>query len=176
MICWLSRLCTHEPKFTMNFYLFGVLLSTVVFVADAQNCPAGWLHHGTSCYAFIDSEPDGWIEGLFYCNTVGAKLVEIETASENDFLKKHLQSIGATTNYWIGLSDSIQEGHYLWQSTQDNVDFTDWAPGEPNDDHHTEDCTELFQPFGFHWNDAPCSTKSNFICEKTMSEVSNVIG
>ena len=33
----------------------------------------------------------------FYCNTVGAKLVEIETASENDFLKKHLQSIGATS-------------------------------------------------------------------------------
>ena len=29
MIRWLSRLCTHEPKFTMNFYLFGVLLSTV---------------------------------------------------------------------------------------------------------------------------------------------------
>ena len=72
-----------------------------------------------------------------------------------------------SANYWIGLSDSIQEGHYLWQSTQDNVDFTDWAPGEPNDNHHTEDCAELFQPFSFHWNDAPCSVKSNFICEKT---------
>lgn len=72
-----------------------------------------------------------------------------------------------TANYWIGLSDAIKEGKFVWQTTQDNVDYTDWAAGEPNDGHHTEDCAELFQPFNFQWNDAPCSVKSNFICEKT---------
>lgn len=34
----------------------------------------------------------------FYCSSVGAKLVEIETESENNFLKRHLQTIGATSN------------------------------------------------------------------------------
>jgi hypothetical protein len=31
---------------------------------NADSCPDGWLHHGGSCYAFIDSEPDGWIEAM----------------------------------------------------------------------------------------------------------------
>jgi hypothetical protein len=60
----------------------------------------------------------------------------------------------------------INEGQYVWQTTQDNVDFSDWAPREPNDLGHTEDCAEFFHPAGFHWNDAPCNIKSNFICEK----------
>lgn len=37
----------------------------------------------------------------FYCSSVGAKLVEIETESENNFLKRHLQTIGATSNCFI---------------------------------------------------------------------------
>ena len=49
----------------------------------------------------------------FYCNTVGAKLVEIETASENDFLKKHLQSIGATSK------QSFNQTYMLCQQEQD---------------------------------------------------------
>lgn len=36
----------------------------VVISVNAQGCPGGWLHHGSSCYAFIDSEPDGWIEAM----------------------------------------------------------------------------------------------------------------
>nr|XP_034333174.1 galactose-specific lectin nattectin [Crassostrea gigas] len=158
-------------------YLTGFLFFLgIVYAVNSQGCRDGWLHHGNSCYAFIDAEPDGWIEAMFYCSSVGAKLVEIETESENNFLKRHLQTTGATKNYWIGLSDAIKEGKFVWQTTQDNVDYTDWAPGEPNDDHHTEDCAELFQPFSFHWNDAPCSVKSNFICEKTLVESVDIIG
>lgn len=37
----------------------------------------------------------------FYCSSVGAKLVEIETESENNFLKRHLQTIGATSNWFF---------------------------------------------------------------------------
>lgn len=36
----------------------------VVISVNAQGCPGGWLHHGSSCYAFIDSEPDGWLEAM----------------------------------------------------------------------------------------------------------------
>lgn len=70
-------------------------------------------------------------------------------------------------SYWIGLSDIIQEGTYVWQTTQQRPDFADWGSGEPNDLHHNEDCIELYQVKNFHWNDAPCSVKSKFICEIT---------
>ncbi|XP_048727626.1 perlucin-like [Ostrea edulis] len=160
----------------MRYYLVGLVSFSIVVVVSAGVCPDGWLHNGGSCYAFIDSEPEGWIEAMFYCSTVKAKLVEVESVSENNFLKKHLQEIGTTANYWIGLSDIINEGHYIWQTTQDNVDFSDWATGEPNDLGHTEDCAEFYHPVSFQWNDAPCSTKSNFICEKSSTSVPDVIG
>lgn len=70
-------------------------------------------------------------------------------------------------SYWIGLSDIIQEGTYVWQTTQQRPDFADWGSDEPNDLHHNEDCIELYQMKNFHWNDAPCSVKSRFICEIT---------
>ncbi|XP_062587349.1 perlucin-like [Saccostrea cucullata] len=160
----------------MRGYIFFFIFTSIVLSVDSQSCPSGWIVHGGSCYAFIDSEPDGWIEAMFYCSTVGAHLVEIESETENNFLKKHLLDIGATANYWIGLSDTIQEGKYIWHTTQDNVDFTDWGAGEPNDQGHTEDCAELFHPFNFQWNDAPCSVKSNFICEKLITTGTNIIG
>lgn len=34
----------------------------------------------------------------FFCSSVKAKLVEIETESENTFLKRHLQAIGTPHN------------------------------------------------------------------------------
>lgn len=37
----------------------------------------------------------------FYCSSVGAKLVEIETESDNNFLKRHLQTIGATSYFYF---------------------------------------------------------------------------
>lgn len=35
-----------------------------VYAVNSQGCRDGWLHHGNSCYAFIDAEPDGWIEAM----------------------------------------------------------------------------------------------------------------
>ena len=39
----------------------------------------------------------------------------------------------ATSNYWIGLSDTQTEGTFLWINGQVPV-YTNWSPGEPNDD------------------------------------------
>ncbi|XP_062587350.1 perlucin-like protein [Saccostrea cucullata] len=162
-----------------SFYRF-VLLSSMVSAITSQSCPGGWYHHATSCYAFIDAEPLGWTEAMFYCSTLHAKLVEIESASENSFLKNHLFSAKTNGTYWIGLTDALVEGKFLWQTTQDDVDFVDWAPNEPNDFHHvhmvTEDCASLYFPYHYQWNDSPCSTKNDFICEKVTASNPNIIG
>lgn len=102
------------------------------------------------------------------CGITGMVILENKT-----FLKKtssHTITLPlclTLASYWIGLSDIIQEGTYVWQTTQQRPDFTDWGSDEPNDLHHNEDCIELYQMKNFHWNDAPCSVKSKFICEIT---------
>ncbi|XP_048727624.2 perlucin-like protein [Ostrea edulis] len=153
-----------------------VLLSAVVAVLSAQSCPGGWYHHATSCYAFIDAEPLGWAEAMFYCSTLHANLVQIESSSENNFLKNHLFAAKTNATYWIGLTDALVEGKYLWQTTQDDVNFVDWAPGEPNDVAHTEDCAALWFGYHYQWNDAFCANRYDFICEREMTERPNIIG
>ena len=67
--------------------------------------------------------------------------------------------------YWIGGRDDLVEGQWLWMPSRAAVNFTDWAPGEPNNVHGAENCMDLFIRLDWHWNDAPCDTKINFICE-----------
>lgn len=45
-----------------------ILPAISVYVVNSQGCRDGWLHHGNSCYAFIDAEPDGWIEAMVLNN------------------------------------------------------------------------------------------------------------
>ena len=80
----------------------------------------------------------------------------------NEVLPKHL----STETYWIGLTDALVEGKFIWQTTQDDAVLTDWAPSEPNDAGHLEDCAALTFGYHYQWNDAHCSSKIDFICEK----------
>lgn len=114
----------------------------------------------------------GFFFGFFF---VSFLLEHVSVQCNKYFIKKKLSltltqspSLSLTlASYWIGLSDIIQEGTYVWQTKQQRPDFVDWGSGEPNDLHHNEDCIELYQMKNFHWNDAPCSVKSKFICEIT---------
>ncbi|KAK3085754.1 hypothetical protein FSP39_008201 [Pinctada imbricata] len=68
--------------------------------------------------------------------------------------------------FWIDGSDLLVEGHFVWASTQSDMDYTNWAKGEPND-LNGEDCVEIVHNSdNFTWNDAPCDTLQHFICER----------
>uniref|UniRef100_K1QXL0 Perlucin n=1 Tax=Magallana gigas TaxID=29159 RepID=K1QXL0_MAGGI len=70
-------------------------------------------------------------------------------------------------NFWIGLSDILVDGEWLWMSTQTIATYTNWVPGEPNNYQSiAEDCAAMRTSHRFHWNDFACSTKLHFICEK----------
>lgn len=71
-------------------------------------------------------------------------------------------------SFWIGLSDILVDGEWLWVSTQTVAQYTNWWHGEPNNYHHIpEDCAAKSTASRlYHWNDYPCSMKLHFICEK----------
>ncbi|XP_022290814.2 low affinity immunoglobulin epsilon Fc receptor-like [Crassostrea virginica] len=160
----------------MKRLLVALLFCGIVATASGA-CPGGWYHFATSCYAFIDAEPLGWTEAMFYCSTLHAKLVEIGSSAEDNFLKNHAWSLHKNESYWIGLTDALVEGKFIWQTTQDDAVFSDWAPTEPNDAGHLEDCAALTFGYHYQWNDAHCSSKIDFICEKEIEDdISNPIG
>ncbi|XP_048775089.2 galactose-specific lectin nattectin-like [Ostrea edulis] len=154
---------------------FAALIVTALTV-NAESCHHGWIKRGSSCYAFVTGAPDTWTEAMAFCTGISAKLVEIETAAENDFLRLHLIDRGTNDSFWIGLTDTIFEGEWLWMSSQSTPVYKDWSPGQPNNYQQNENCAHLYKPFSFHWNDFPCAAKQSFICEKELDLDIGIVG
>lgn len=104
-----------------------------------------------------------WEGAREHCQSFGPfDLVTISSAAENTFLFDLIDSNEESS--WIGFNDIDSEGNFVWISGQPNS-FTNWNMGEPND-ADGEDCTELYTVVpGGVWNDAPCDSGHNFICE-----------
>ena len=71
---------------------------------------------------------------------------------------------------WIGMH--LVPGHlpglenilgFEW-SDQTQIEFTNWATGEPNNVDSNEGCGEIYS--NGYWNDSPCSKEKNgFVCK-----------
>ena len=54
---------------------------------------------------------------------------------------------------------------YVWTSSQERVEQTFWASGQPDDYHNVEYCVEILSPSGV-WVDVPCGTNPRpSVCE-----------
>ena len=75
-----------------------------------------------------------------------------------------------TIAWWIGISDSIDEGTFRYQSNGEPVPFAHhsapWLAKEPNNGEGIEDCADMSVHNG-KWNDVSCDTKKFSICEST---------
>jgi gliding motility-associated-like protein len=89
-----------------------------------------------------------------YAQTFGANLISVQSAAENADLVQALSNQGYASNViWIGYSDAVTEGSYVWYDGAP-LSYSNWAPGEPNDAGGVEDCTQIY-PDG-SWNDLNC--------------------
>jgi hypothetical protein len=66
------------------------------------------------------------------------------------------------TSWQIGFNDRSTEGDWVW-SNGDDVTYTNWASGEPNDSGG-EDCVQILWS-GYAWNDGACGSALPYICE-----------
>ena len=92
-----------------------------------------------------------------YCINLGGNLLNIESFIENQYVKYYFDT---RETIWIeGNYDSYNQKWVL-----ENVnEFSNWAPGEPNNNHNTETVI-VMRPDGM-WNDVNQHEKHKFICE-----------
>lgn len=100
---------------------------------------------GSSEYTLIQT--NGIADARAQAAALGGHLATINGAAENAFL---WQTFGATTVF-IGLSDEVSEGNFVWDSGEP-VTYTNWSAGEPNNQGN-EDYT-LMRASDGKWNDA----------------------
>ncbi|CAH3186896.1 unnamed protein product [Porites lobata] len=139
-----------------------------------QACQQGWICNGTSCYKLVTSLTLSWGKAKEECEKCQAGLVKVDSREENDFIKTELLPTHKDAGYWIGLSDSDNEGDWMWtDGTQlDSDGYKNWEDDHPkNNENNNEDCVVIrirkSDPV-YHgkWRDLPCSLDKKFICEK----------
>ncbi|XP_058849999.1 asialoglycoprotein receptor 1-like isoform X1 [Acipenser ruthenus] len=139
-------------------------------------CPVNWVESNGKCYYFSPDKMD-WHSSRSSCVSMGADLVIIESEAEQKFLHEN-----AKKNYhWIGLTDAVTEGVWLWvDGTPLNDKAKFWYGNEPDDwkevDSSGEDCAHLkfLEDPLKDWFDGTCRLgQYNRICE-TMAVIINI--
>lgn len=109
-----------------------------------------------------------WAGARQRCLADGADLVIINDASENQAVNE-LRKAGEFGSIWIGATDDDNEGDWRWVDQSRVKDgFEAWEGGEPNDGGFfgsSEDCAELRDSEGDHWNDTACDDTRPAVCE-----------
>ncbi|XP_033724906.1 perlucin-like [Pecten maximus] len=115
------------------------------------------------------------ITGQWRTSTVNyfhSELVTITDADENNFLKSELMRLHQNDPHKNGMcyftsgTDTHVEGEWEWATNEQRFTFTDWYPGEPNNNYQgrLENCLCLYGYHDFRWNDEPCELQNHFIC------------
>ncbi|KAL9970516.1 hypothetical protein ACROYT_G022903 [Oculina patagonica] len=128
-----------------------------------------------SCYKLF-TEPETWSNARANCESLGAQLAKIESAVENDFIKRtFLTSSGRT--FWIGLSDQLEEGKWMWTDGSPLENYFNWEARNPNNLGGYQNCGHIsmgtfsLSGYDFHgydgwWNDLECDVALGYICER----------
>ncbi|MGB2088296.1 MAG: lectin-like protein, partial [Psychroflexus salarius] len=99
---------------------------------------------------FISNSGDTYANFISTINTInGAYPVSISSAAENNFIANYLSENGQL-NALIGINDLLLEGTFVWENGE-NVSYTNWNSGEPNNSGGNEDVAEIYNNGG--WND-----------------------
>uniref|UniRef100_A0AAZ1XLK4 C-type lectin domain-containing protein n=1 Tax=Oreochromis aureus TaxID=47969 RepID=A0AAZ1XLK4_OREAU len=144
-------------------------------------CEDGWNQHGENCYYF-STRKSSWNASRTVCRTQGGDLVKIDSSEEQSFLTTTIQQITGRYEiyFWIGLTDSAEEGKWLWvDGSILNERLAFWYFQEPDDwteeDSDGEDCVRMRAVYDLHylstWFDKSCKAYERSICEKPAEAV-----
>ncbi|XP_046546491.1 perlucin-like [Haliotis rubra] len=142
-------------------------LASVTVAEDTTRCPRGFLEHGSSCYWFSNIT-GSFAEARSYCQFFGSHLARVTSKDEADYLRSRANEEKGSTGYWLGATDLIKEGKFVWEGGSP-LNYTNWRPGQPNNVSPQQHCLTLYKNFEYNWNDYDCIKKTEFICERKVS-------
>ena len=157
--------------FTKNV-VFSLIFCKVLLKCRSQDCPENWTSAssvGLGCLLFDTTSPKPWMESLDFCkDNQNSHLIEIFNEQHQEYIIAKAIEIGIETgkrrNWWIGLTDEVSEGKWIWSHSQVEADFTFWLSTCP----HPDDNRNYAYLYGanYNWMDGYISSGSNYpICQ-----------
>ncbi|XP_014859216.1 PREDICTED: collectin-12-like isoform X2 [Poecilia mexicana] len=145
-------------------------------------CEAGWEPHGGNCYYFSTSK-SSWTDSRRSCTDLGSDLVKIDSREEQAFLLGRVRDLMKDNEdrFWIGLTDSKEEGKWLWvdgSALDQSLSFWNQTQPDNNSPAHSaeaeSDCVRMGKKGKKggsddlkSWFDTSCKYPQKSICEKT---------
>ncbi|XP_039649762.1 galactose-specific lectin nattectin-like [Perca fluviatilis] len=154
-------------QFGSRCFNFNIETKTLTDAEGEPPCPPNWTQFGSRCFAlYIQAKT--WIDAQTFCQTAGGHLASIHSDAENTFLRDFINQVtGTYKNAWIGATDAVKEGTWLWTDGS-KFDYKIFNAGQPDNASGVENCLEMNYE-GKNWNDRPCSTyQASFVCSKNL--------
>uniref|UniRef100_A0A3P9NQ51 C-type lectin domain-containing protein n=1 Tax=Poecilia reticulata TaxID=8081 RepID=A0A3P9NQ51_POERE len=152
----------------------GIELRTSLLCSDlfeGERClkkrPEWEIYRGSLYY--FSTNKSSWTDSRRSCVGQKSDLVKIDSREE-DLMEDDLEK------FWIGLTDSKEEGKWLWvDGSPLNKSLSFWMPWEPDNLYKTdpagEDCGGMGKKGGADdlicWFDQNCGLRRRSICEKS---------
>ena len=134
--------------------LYNNLLSS----ADVCSLTDGWKKFNLSCYKFFNVKTK-WDKAKQHCSDLGSILVTIHSLEENQFVA----SLAPTnTTIWIGASDTVLEGTWVWLDGENWGGYANWGGSNPNNSRGKENCALTVNG---KWNDVDCNLSRTYVCK-----------
>jgi len=136
------------------------------------DCGNGWHQYRTGCIKFFTTSlpknrAKETCEKFMTSNKIKGNLIKIPSSADNDQVVTLSPQLG---RYYIGLSDSFEEGVYRWKGQTDKATYFNWKPGYPQENNieMNRDCVVIStNPSNNYkmWTTVECSNSWFFICE-----------
>ncbi|XP_020503285.1 L-selectin isoform X2 [Labrus bergylta] len=109
-----------------------------------------------------------WTVAREWCQERHTDMVVIQNQDENNYLVKKLPI--KKKYYWIGITKQHKNETWTWIGNNSTwIGNESWAPKEPNNNHSTEFCVEIYVNNDANrgkWNDEKCANKKYAACYK----------
>lgn len=152
-------------------------IDAAIDAAPVADCPAGYQPiNGIGMYRAVETPPRSWQAAAADCNddddTGGpyarfTHLVVLGTDAERTTITGNGTPISGNT--WIGLSDLITEGTYLWVTAEPTGGYPmvgmepPWDGDDPDNTGGNEHCIRFKNDFTLE--DKPCLDTESYVCE-----------
>ncbi|XP_063819491.1 pulmonary surfactant-associated protein D-like [Pseudophryne corroboree] len=154
-----SVLEAHRKQIAIFDERVNKLQSSLTQQKNAFTFFEGGTTSGGKIYVLNNAQAN-YNDAKLVCARAGGQLPSPVNAKENqailDIRKKSPIAI------FLGINDIKKEGTFTYPNGE-NIGYSNWYPGEPNNLNGVENCVEMYE--NGTWNDTNCAEKRGIICE-----------
>ena len=96
-------------------------------------------------------------------NGTKGRLFEPRTLETNDLVFSNFSSVHGNQNIFIGIDDINETNKWVYSSSGEQANFTNWQKGQPNSNY--AHCVHFWNVHPTLWGDTGCNVNLPSICE-----------